>query len=175
MYSKLQRRAKHGWTYLKVSAIPASLSVVLSCLTTTYISTYVSNSIGESYTRKLENDKNAFTSLMQQKSSFDNTQNNIYTEVGIYTGHVIDGKHNVDSSKVQSAIAQTQLQLGELEVGLRGQNTAAIVEYSNALKDLRLSLMRVKSPTDLGSLYAALRKMLVSHDAIDAELARKKI
>lgn len=141
--------------------------VGFSALVSLVVSTIVSAVIGGVFSGRLETSKEKLAYLMKQKEQFDTAQNEIITELGLYTSRAFESGDVGKKEQLLSAIITAQLQLTRLQGDLKQPDDKTIlVEYSSELDKLAKELRSVSAPKDLKPVYVSTQKILGLHDKV---------
>jgi hypothetical protein len=147
-----------NWSRVKRLAENFGVSALASIAISTILLTY--------FEIRLENSKNHAAIVIHQRQEFDEAQNKIFIELGLYTGRVFDNNDPRKRESLESAIVTAILQTNSLsnEVGPGGRPILA--EYANELENLRKQVQSVYGPKDLGPVLGSAQTVLKLHDEV---------
>jgi hypothetical protein len=151
------------WSRFKIIAESFGVSAVVSIVVSTLFLTY--------FESRLENSKNHAAIVTHQKEQFDEAQNKVMIELGLYTGRVFNDNDARKRDLLDSAIITAQLETNNLssEVGQDGQK--ALSDYSNELEILRKQVQAVEGPKDLGPVLISAQEVLKLHDEVGKKIS----
>jgi hypothetical protein len=161
VYNKIP--SPNRWSRLKliveIFGVSAAVSLAVSALFLTY------------FESRLENSKNHAAIVTHQKEQFDDAQNKVMIELGLYTGRVFNDNDARKRDLLDSAIITSQLETNSLsnEVGQDGQKTLS--DYSKELEILRKQVQAVDGPKDLGPVLISAQRVLKMHDEVAKKIS----
>ena len=134
------------------------------------ISLVVSALVSSYFEGRLENSKNRVAMVMHQKDEFDSSQNNLVTELGLYTGRVLDSRDPKKREKLDAAIVAAQQQVHNLANELGDKDSELLTAYANQLETMRKQLEEVSGPRDLAPIYISAQEILKLHDKVGEQV-----
>lgn len=140
---------------------------------TALISIIVSSGVSVFWAARLENSKDRVASINKQREQFDTAQNNVITQLGLYTGKLFDGVGSANKEQLQIAIIAAQLQLSRLAGELAADDREVISRYSAELDNLSRHLRNVTRANELGPVYVSAQKILSMHAEVSERLKSK--
>jgi hypothetical protein len=119
----------------------------------------------------LENSKTRAAIVTHQKEQFDEAQNKVMIELGLYAGRVFNDNDPRKRDLLESSIITAQLETNNLsnEVGQDGQK--ALTEYASKLETLRKQVEAVQGPKDLGPVLISAQAVIRLHDEVGKKIS----
>ncbi|BGE86911.1 MULTISPECIES: hypothetical protein [Methylosinus] len=137
------------------------------------VSAAVSTGMNSWFESRLENSKDHIAAIIKEKEGFDESQVNIFGQLGIYTNSILSNDAKQSKDELFSAIVAAQLHISRLRSEVSANNNSVFNLYAAELDTLRARLKDAKGVNDLKAIYMSAQRILELHDEVSSEVRAK--